>query len=263
MSGEMAGQEAALKALSQNVRDFWAPTIEVQRLKSPPTSDIFLRDFVRPSIPVVIEGGMRRWPAMHKWSAQYLSQTCGQRLVSVNVTPDGLADAVKPVKEATRRRGSSSTLDAESCSANFPAPRLFVKPEERKMTMASFFKVLIESQRECESLAALPQPPAPAAHQGTTATATCNATRGTLPCNHDCGESARIGNNVRSEAFQGMSRSFPGVPYLSKQNDSLRDEFAGALAADVPGVVDFAASAFRNNSGEGAVPDAVNLCEWT
>ena len=64
-----------------------------------------------------------------------------QRLVSVNVTPDGLADAVKPVKEATRRRGSSSTLDAESCSANFPAPRLFVKPEERKMTMASFFKV--------------------------------------------------------------------------------------------------------------------------
>lgn len=50
----------------------------------------------------------------------------------------------------------------------------------------------------------------------------------------------------------GAASGLPGVPYLSHQNDSLRDEFP-RLAADVPPCIAFAQDAF------GTPPDAVNL----
>jgi len=121
---------------------------------------------------------------MRLWSLRYLATHCGDRSVSVNVTPDGRADAVKPCAEAA-------------------GARVFVKPEERRMPLRDL-------------VAALEDPNGPAA--------------------------------------AGLNG---GVPYLSRQNDSLRQEFA-SVAGDVPlqGPA-FAREALGGSSaGE---PDAVNL----
>ena len=116
------------------------------------------------------------------WSLPYFASKCGDAEVTVALTPDGRADAVKPVTEAN-------------------GARLFVKPYERRVKMRDF----------CAALGSRGSPETEAA-------------------------------------------GIVGVPYLSRQNDSLRDEFSGTLADDVPvGGPAFAASAL------GGAAEAVNL----
>lgn len=60
------------------------------------------------------------WPALRKWSDAYLCSALGESLVTVAMTPNGLADALTPV-------GSSSC---------------FALPHEEKMTMSTFLQLL-------------------------------------------------------------------------------------------------------------------------
>jgi hypothetical protein len=93
----------------------------------------------------------------------------GERLVSVNVTPDGRGDAILGLREWQSERGSgrgevddqdgsrNASGDAQensdkpnSLSSPRPHPtsrpqRVFVKPEERRMTFASFVKTLLQA----------------------------------------------------------------------------------------------------------------------
>lgn len=162
-----------MSQLSEATRDLWVPK-RVERLAIPPDSITFLRDYVARSIPVVVSGGMKNWRCMRCWSLPYLTEKCGDSLVSVNITPDGRADAVKKVPEVN-------------------GTRLFVKPHEQKMTMREF-----------------------------------------------------------TEVIMGQRSDRLGIPYLSRQNDSLREEFKSVMD-DVPLSIDFARDAFGNE------PEAVNL----
>lgn len=162
--------ETALSSLSTDTKSYWRPKT-VARLEAPPTPLKFLRDYVAKSTPCVIANAIGG-AACSKWTLEDLVERCGERLVSVNVTPDGRADAIKPCAEAG-------------------GARCFLMPEERQMTMADFKKAL-------------------------------------------------------DGAVEGE------VPYLSRQNDSLRQEFAAA-ADDVPENLPFAADAF------GQPAEAVNL----
>ena len=93
----------------------------------------------------------------------------GERLVSVNVTPDGRGDAILGLREGQSGRGSergevddqdgsrnasgdaqasSDKSDSLSSPRNYPTSRprrVFVKPEERRMTFASFVKTLLQA----------------------------------------------------------------------------------------------------------------------
>ncbi|KAH7887736.1 cupin-like domain-containing protein [Phlebopus sp. FC_14] len=62
-------------------------------LDHPPTSLEFAR-LVHISRPVVIQGV--EFPALTRWTDQYLIQQMGERRISVAVTPNGRADAVVP-----------------------------------------------------------------------------------------------------------------------------------------------------------------------
>lgn len=161
----------ALLKLKVDCDDLWTPR-HVQRLDSFPTAIDFLRDFVSKSTPVIFSGAASSWRGA-KWDLDHLTRRCAGQEVSVNVSPDGRADAIKVVSETG-------------------GARLFVKPEERRMSMKAF-----------------------------------------------CG------------ALENPS-SFDGVPYLSRQNDSLREEFT-RLEDDIPHCLEFAREAFGNE------PDAVNL----
>ncbi|XP_076308025.1 bifunctional peptidase and (3S)-lysyl hydroxylase Jmjd7-like isoform X2 [Tachypleus tridentatus] len=69
-----------------------------------------------PNVPVLFRQAVRHWPALKKWTNQYLRDKIGQKEVTVAVTPTGYGDAV--------------------CDG------YFVMPEERKMTMNSFINIL-------------------------------------------------------------------------------------------------------------------------
>ncbi|XP_076308023.1 bifunctional peptidase and (3S)-lysyl hydroxylase Jmjd7-like isoform X1 [Tachypleus tridentatus] len=89
---------------------------EVSLVESLPTPLEFLKKWVMPNVPVLFRQAVRHWPALKKWTNQYLRDKIGQKEVTVAVTPTGYGDAV--------------------CDG------YFVMPEERKMTMNSFINIL-------------------------------------------------------------------------------------------------------------------------
>ncbi|CAN7998216.1 unnamed protein product [Ixodes hexagonus] len=107
--------ESALKSFSENCKDlYFSGTVhEVDRVPSPLE---FHRRWVCPNVPLIIRGGISHWPAVHKWTHQYLREKMGSQTVSVAVTPNGYADAVRD--------------------------GMFVMPEERQMPFAEFLDIL-------------------------------------------------------------------------------------------------------------------------
>ena len=89
---------------------------EVPRLEGPPSALEFVRDWVSPNLPVIIQGGFDQWPARKKWTVEYLKETVGWKEVTVAVTPNGYADAVVGDK--------------------------FVMPEERLMMFSEFLEII-------------------------------------------------------------------------------------------------------------------------
>ncbi|TMW61420.1 hypothetical protein Poli38472_012611 [Pythium oligandrum] len=162
--------------LREDVADFWQPLQSIARVDTRSLSPLaFYRQYVSKSVPVILTHAMESEQWQHVRTAwqddEYLVQQAGDGEITVDITPFGYGDAVLE-------------LDREN--------ELFVMPEERRMTLREFFRVL--NDRE----------------------------------------------------------GFDGVPYLSHQNDSLRDEFP-RLYAQVPPCIELGKEAFGND------PDAVNI----
>ncbi|KAM8907236.1 bifunctional peptidase and (3S)-lysyl hydroxylase JMJD7 isoform 1-T1 [Lycaon pictus] len=145
--------EAALDAVRRELREFPAAARElsvplaVPYLDEPPTPLHFYRDWVCPNRPCIIRNALQHWPALQKWSFPYLRwglpwgvlggtlwylgrlkvlssrATVGSTEVSVAVTPDGYADAVRGnrfVMPAERRLPLSCVLDVLEGQAQHP-----------------------------------------------------------------------------------------------------------------------------------------------
>uniref|UniRef100_A0A667H4F7 Bifunctional peptidase and (3S)-lysyl hydroxylase JMJD7 n=1 Tax=Lynx canadensis TaxID=61383 RepID=A0A667H4F7_LYNCA len=119
-SGGGVMAEAALDAVRRELREFPAAARElsvplaVPYLDEPPTPLHFYRDWVCPNRPCIIRNALQHWPALQKWSFPYLRATVGSIEVSVAVTPDGYADAVRGdrfMMPAERRLPLSYVLD--------------------------------------------------------------------------------------------------------------------------------------------------------
>lgn len=81
-----------------------------------PLSLDFHRDWVSPNRPVLIKHAVKHWPALKLWTWDYLREKFGNKLITVAVTPNGLADAVYEGH--------------------------FVMPHEEQMTLAEFLDIL-------------------------------------------------------------------------------------------------------------------------
>ncbi|XP_045018095.1 bifunctional peptidase and (3S)-lysyl hydroxylase JMJD7 [Bubalus bubalis] len=121
--------EAALDAVRRELREFPAAARElsvplaVPHLDEPPSPLHFYRDWVCPNRPCIIRNALQHWPALRKWSLPYLRATVGSTEVSVAVTPDGYADAVRGdrfVMPAERRLPLSHVLDVLEGRAQHP-----------------------------------------------------------------------------------------------------------------------------------------------
>lgn len=93
--------DSLLSATSQNVLDFWASPHSIKIYESPPTSEEFLRDCVAPHVPCIIRGALEDWGAM-KWNLDYLKDKLNDKMVEINVTPDGRGDAVIETPQSER-----------------------------------------------------------------------------------------------------------------------------------------------------------------
>jgi hypothetical protein len=95
----MATAAAAVENLAEGTASLWVPRGSVPVLEAPPTALEFLRNYVHPSVPVLIRGALAGYPA-EEWTLDTLVQRMGDAVVTVDVTPDGLGDAVKQINGA-------------------------------------------------------------------------------------------------------------------------------------------------------------------
>lgn len=90
----------------------------------------FYRDYVSKSQPVLIKGGCEHFPATTKWNVEYFLKNFSNKLLRVDVTPNGYADAV------TYMKTHFSLND-----------KLFLMAEEKQMLMSEFLQSLTEPQQ--------------------------------------------------------------------------------------------------------------------
>jgi len=117
--------EQAFKELSQEAQELYLPTV-VDHITEPSAVE-FYRNYVAPNVPVIIKDACAHWPAMSRWTDEYLSEKMGDSLVTVAVTPKGMGDCVHD--------------------------DVFVLPEERRMRVAEFVKILRGESDELEASA--------------------------------------------------------------------------------------------------------------
>ncbi|XP_042338789.1 bifunctional peptidase and (3S)-lysyl hydroxylase Jmjd7-like [Plectropomus leopardus] len=107
----------------------------VSYLDEPPEPLLFYRDWIAPNKPCIIRNAFSHWPALSRWTPQYLREKVGSKVISVAVTPNGYADAVNSDR--------------------------FVMPEERQMNFSSVLDVIegkvqqsgvLYVQKQCSNL---------------------------------------------------------------------------------------------------------------
>ncbi|CAH2057184.1 unnamed protein product, partial [Iphiclides podalirius] len=86
----------------------------------------FHREYVAKNIPVVLKRGCANWPATLKWNLNYFRENFSNKMVTVAMTPNGLADGI--------------TKDEQGVE-------FFVTPYEVEMTMGEFLAML-ENKRD-------------------------------------------------------------------------------------------------------------------
>ncbi|XP_070697918.1 bifunctional peptidase and (3S)-lysyl hydroxylase JMJD7 [Pempheris klunzingeri] len=107
----------------------------VPYLEGPPDPLQFYRDWIGPNKPCIIRDAFGHWPALSRWTPEYLREKVGSKVISVAVTPNGYADAVSGDR--------------------------FVMPEERPMSFSSVLDVIegkvqhsgvLYVQKQCSNL---------------------------------------------------------------------------------------------------------------
>jgi hypothetical protein len=131
------------EALALKRRDWLLATMERQRALSSYASGLltaenlpgetFLHDFYAPGRPVVIKGAMAGWPALEKWTPDYLADTIGDAVVEYQGGREGVGD-YELAKDQHKRRapfrafialirdgGNDAYITAYNSSANVAA----------------------------------------------------------------------------------------------------------------------------------------------
>ncbi|ALC44869.1 CG10133 [Drosophila busckii] len=85
--------EAAIKLLLQEAEELSIGG-QIAELKQLPTPLEFARDYYAKNAPVVIRKAVAHWPAVQKWTPDYLLNKLKDKIVDVAVTPNGYADGL-------------------------------------------------------------------------------------------------------------------------------------------------------------------------
>lgn len=93
---------------------------QISELQELPSALEFSREYYAKNAPVVIRQAVAHWPAINKWTPEYLLSTLKDKVVNVAVTPNGYADGL------AKQNGEE----------------YFVLPLETEMLLSEFFEHL-------------------------------------------------------------------------------------------------------------------------
>lgn len=121
------------------LRNLYSPSEAVEecvRLQSVPSKADFFRDYAFRSRPVVIENAVHSWPAMKKWTSDYLRERYGQQMVHIKLTPDGIFEGVE---NANLWSDYSEDWIPTAVKSQLPFPDLVVvRPATTEMNFSEF-----------------------------------------------------------------------------------------------------------------------------
>lgn len=211
---------SALETLSSEVESLWMPR-KIPKLSSEPSPIEFLREYVSRSVPCIIPYDQSACVGL---TLDDLVDLSGENCeVTVDVTPDGHGDCVRPV--------------LDKCMT----VNMFIQPEERVMSLAEFRSKLRQSR-------------ATSVHTKCPNAGKTHLIDITLETSGD--EVNKTGERLKNEGSNiNATASEPPVYYYSKQNDCLRTELQNIFDNSVlfPRTIPFAEEAF------GTSLEAVNL----
>lgn len=105
-----------------------------------PDQATFFQQFLFQSKPVIIEGGVKSWPAMKKWTIEYLKQLYGNNKIHIKLTEDGNFEGVESSKLWKDYRDD---WIPEHVKTQLPHPDLVVvRPATTEMTFSDFLDLI-------------------------------------------------------------------------------------------------------------------------
>ena len=108
---------------------------DYKRIKMPQTANFFQEYFFR-SRPVVIENAVKDWPALTKWTPDYLRALYGEKVIHIKLTEDGNFEGVENAKDWA---GYRDDWIPESVKEQLPFPDLVVvRPATAEMKFSDF-----------------------------------------------------------------------------------------------------------------------------
>ena len=98
LSGSLTDEGLLHQHIMHNLYVPEKPVESCQVLRRIPQKEEFFQDFAFRSKPFVLENGVKNWPAMEKWTVEYLRQQYGQQVVHIKLTSDGIFEGVESAK---------------------------------------------------------------------------------------------------------------------------------------------------------------------
>ena len=130
------------------MHNLYTPTHSVEQCHREsvlPSKLDFFRDYAYRSRPVVFESAVRSWPALQKWTVEYLRQQYGERMVHIKLTPDGIFEGVESSKIWSDY--GEDWIPAE-VKSQLPYPDLvIVRPATSEMKFSDFLDLISSGNR--------------------------------------------------------------------------------------------------------------------
>lgn len=137
------GELTAAGLLEQYIADnLFEPTAELsecERIKMPSKGEFFT-DYLMMSKPVIIEDGLQSWPAISKWTNEFLNELYGDDIVHVKLTPDGEFEGVE---SASLWKDYESFVIPAEVKAQLQFPDLVVvRPATQELKFSEFLAII-------------------------------------------------------------------------------------------------------------------------
>ena len=115
------------------------PVGECQRITMP-LRHTFIQDYLLRSRPVVIENAVGNWPAMKKWTTEFLHKEFGSREIHIKLTPNGNFEGVE---SATLWADYHEDWIPEEVKSQLSFPDLVVvRPATSEMKFSDFLELI-------------------------------------------------------------------------------------------------------------------------
>lgn len=122
-----------------------ANATECSRISEIPDQETFFQQFLFQSKPVVIENAIVNWPAMKKWTTEYLRQLYGSKKIHIKLTEDGNFEGVE---SASLWEDYHEDWIPEAVRRQLPYPDLVVvRPATAQMKFAQFLDFITSKSR--------------------------------------------------------------------------------------------------------------------